>query len=100
MGVNESDLFFLGYTMGQMYPSSCPSFLLNSRGSAGSGILTPACLAPTTMIRSKLLKSPFICILMLPFNFSKSSKCLHALSCCDVIGHFTICRFKLRHCCT
>ena len=46
----------------------------------------PAHLAPTTMPRSKSLKSPFFPILMFGLNFSRltMSPCQNALSCCHV----------------
>ncbi len=45
----------------------------NPSRSADFEILRPARLAPTTIPRSKSLKSPFFPVLMLGLNFSKSS---------------------------
>ncbi len=49
------------------------SVYIDHSRSAVYEILRPACLAPTTIPRSKSLKSTFFPILMLGLNFSKSS---------------------------
>jgi len=59
----------------------------NPSRSAVCEILRPARLTPTTIPRSKSLKSPFFPVLMLGLNFSKSSsphldpKCIELLPC-------------------
>ncbi len=65
----------------------------NPSRSAVSEILRPVRLAPTTIPRSKSLKSPFFPILMLGLNFSKlsstsstTSRSLNALSCKYCMG--------------